>query len=213
MFKGFGKNKTGKTPTPTGYSASLPGTAAPPPSFGNTLSSSYGGPSSTTSTTTTYDSTMPAPKKYIKINGVMKMNPEYKQWQAAQSAASGGPPPPMNPQALPVVSNMDDHAQMNEDLGIDVPLSESTNATIEMMQEPEFAMEVGVASDEMVDQLGSILGKYEVPMGLMNKRTYTHTHTHTHTYCTSSSKVRWNDTPIKTQSNTDLAVSLFSVSL
>jgi hypothetical protein len=24
--------------------------------------------------------------------------------------------------------------------------------------------------DEMVDQLGAVLGKYEVPMGLMNKR-------------------------------------------
>lgn len=67
---------------------------------------------------------MMPPKKYIKVNGVMKMNPEYKRWKDAQSG--GAPSAPSNPQALPVVSNMDDHAQMNEDLGQDVPLSESS---------------------------------------------------------------------------------------
>ncbi|KAG7366136.1 hypothetical protein IV203_028806 [Nitzschia inconspicua] len=109
---------------------------------------------------------MTPPKKYIKVNGVMKMNPEYKRWKDAQ----GGPPSaPSNPQALPVVSNMDDHAQLNEDLGMDIPLAESTNATIEMMQEPEISLEAGMQPDEMVDELGRILGKYEVPMGLMNK--------------------------------------------
>jgi hypothetical protein len=44
------------------------------------------------------------------------------------------------------------------------------NATIEMMQEPEISLEAGMQPDEMVDELGRILGKYEVPMGLMNKR-------------------------------------------
>lgn len=111
------------------------------------------------------------PKKYVKINGVMKMNPAYKAWKNAQS---GGSVPvanavPSNPNALPVVSSMDDHMKLNEDLGTDVPLAESTDATIEMMQEPEISMEAGMQPDEMVDQLGSVLSKYEVPMGLMNK--------------------------------------------
>lgn len=39
-----------------------------------------------------------------------------------------------------------------------------------MMQEPEISLEAGMQPDEMVDELGAILGKYEVPMGLMNKR-------------------------------------------
>jgi hypothetical protein len=104
----------------------------------------------------------------------MKMNPEYKRWKDAQSGGSGTggmpmPSAPTNPQALPIVSNMEDHAQLNEDLGQDIPLSESTNATIEMMQEPEFSLEAGMQPDEMVDELGNILAKYEVPMGLMNK--------------------------------------------
>lgn len=111
------------------------------------------------------------PKKYIKINGVMQMNPAYKAWKNAQS---GGSVPvanavPSNPNALPVVSNMDDHMKLNEDLGTNIPLAESTDATIEMMQEPEISFEAGMQPDEMVDQLGSVLGKYEVPMGLMNK--------------------------------------------
>ena len=149
MFKGFRKNTT-KPPTGT---------------------SSYPNPPPPTASTTIYTSTMAPPKKYIKVNGVMKTNPEYKKWKDAQSGGAVPSAPPLNSQALPVVSNMDDHAQMNEDLGMDIPLSESTNATIEMMQEPEFAMEAGMQPDEMVDELGSILGKYEVPMGLMNKRT------------------------------------------
>ena len=40
------------------------------------------------------------------------------------------------------------------------------------MQEPEISLEAGMQPDEMVDELGAILGKYEVPMGLMNKRKF-----------------------------------------
>ena len=101
----------------------------------------------------------------------MKMNPEYKKWKDAQSGAPPATGPPVvSSQALPVVSNMDDHMKLNEDIGTDIPLAEATNATIEMMQEPEISMEAGMQPDEMVDELGAILGKYEVPMGLMNKR-------------------------------------------
>ncbi len=106
------------------------------------------------------------PKKYVTINGVMKLNPEYKKWKDAQS---GGPPTDPQNLQLPVVSSMDDHMQLNNDLGKDIPLSESTNATIQMMQEPEICYEAGMQPDVMVDELGSVLAKYEVPIGLMNK--------------------------------------------
>merc|ERR1719162_2685567 len=75
----------------------------------------------------------------------------------------------MNPHALPVVSNMDDYMKINEDLKMKIPMAASTEATIEIMQEGELSMAVGMQPDEMVDELGGILGKYEVPMGLMNK--------------------------------------------
>jgi hypothetical protein len=113
-----------------------------------------------------------APKKYIKINGVMKMNPEYKRWKESQG---GGPATtvPNAAQALPIVTNMEDHEQLNDAMvstgGKEIPLAESTCATIEMMQEPEISGEAGMSPDTMVDELGAILNKYEVPMGLMNK--------------------------------------------
>jgi hypothetical protein len=68
---------------------------------------------------------------------------------------------------------MEDHEQLNQASmaggGPEVPLSESTNATIEMMQEPEICLQAGMTPDNMVDELGAVLNKYEVPMGLMNK--------------------------------------------
>lgn len=102
----------------------------------------------------------------------MKMNPEYKAWKNRQDSGGAVPIPQAaapKDNALPVISNMDDHMQLNEDLGTDVPLAEATNATIEMMQEPDISLEAGMQPDEMVDELGAVLGKYEVPMGLMNK--------------------------------------------
>ena len=68
---------------------------------------------------------------------------------------------------------MEDHQKLSDASvaagGGEIALSESTNATIEMMQEPEIAVEAGMTGDDMVDQLGAVLNKYEVPMGLMNK--------------------------------------------
>jgi len=109
------------------------------------------------------------PKKYVKVNGVMKLNPEFKRWQEAQTGVGTATSLPNSAQALPVVSSMEDHMQLNNDLGTDIPLAESTDATIEMMQEPEFCVDAGMNPDTMVDEIGSVLSKYEVPMGLMNK--------------------------------------------
>lgn len=103
----------------------------------------------------------------------MKMNPDYKAWKSSQPGVAGSAPvavsKPSNPNQLAVVSSMEDHMLMNENLGTNIPLAESTDATIEMVQEPEISMEAGMQPDEMVDQLGTVLSKYEVPFGLMNK--------------------------------------------
>jgi hypothetical protein len=112
---------------------------------------------------------MAAPKKYVKINGVMKLNPEYKRWQESQTGAGTATSLPNSAQALPVVSSMEDHMQLNDDLGTNIPLAESTDATIEMMQDQDFCSDAGMNPDTMVDELGTVLSKYEVPMGLMNK--------------------------------------------
>jgi hypothetical protein len=82
------------------------------------------------------------PKKYIKVGGVMKLNPEFKKYQESQSGAPATSVARPDV-ALPVVSSMEDYARFNEDLGTNTPLSESTSATIEMMQEPEIYMAAG----------------------------------------------------------------------
>lgn len=112
------------------------------------------------------------PKKYTKINGVTKLNPEWKRWKEMKEGKPATTA--IHPdQALPVVTNMDDHQQLCAASvaagGKEVPLAESTAATIEILQEPEITSEAGMQVDEMVDELGAILNKYEVPMGLMNK--------------------------------------------
>ena len=87
-----------------------------------------------------------APKKYIKINGVMKMNPEYKRWKESQGFQATSVP--NSAQALPIVTNMEDHELLNDCMvsagGKEIPLAESTNATIEMMQEPEISNGAGM---------------------------------------------------------------------
>uniref|UniRef100_A0A7S4W1U9 VWFA domain-containing protein n=1 Tax=Ditylum brightwellii TaxID=49249 RepID=A0A7S4W1U9_9STRA len=113
---------------------------------------------------------MTAPKKYIKVNGVMKLNPAYKRWREAQG---GQPASTTNNQALPIISSMQDYEALNDSMASygepEVALAESTNATIEIMQEPDISIEAGMSPDTMVDELGDILIKYEVPIGLMNK--------------------------------------------
>lgn len=111
------------------------------------------------------------PKKYAKVNGIMKLNPEWKRWKESQGQTATSSP--NSNEALAVVTSMEDHAAFNQATvssgGAEVPLSESTNATIEMMQEPEICVEAGMSPDTAIDDLGAILSKYEVPLGLMNK--------------------------------------------
>jgi len=78
----------------------------------------------------------PPPKKYIKIDGVMKLNPDYKKWKEAQSGGGPGTTMANSDTALPIVTNMDDHEQLNAASvasgSPEIALAESTNATIEM---------------------------------------------------------------------------------
>jgi hypothetical protein len=53
------------------------------------------------------------PKKYVQVNGVLKLNPTYKMWKEAhegQRVTTALHPK----QALPVVTNMEDHGRLCE---------------------------------------------------------------------------------------------------
>ncbi|KAL3929966.1 MAG: hypothetical protein SGBAC_011977 [Bacillariaceae sp.] len=116
---------------------------------------------------------MGKPKKYVKINGIMKLNPEWKKWKEQQGGGAPATTVQRPSLALPIVSSMEDHEKLNEAAmasgGKEIALAESTSATIEMMQEPEICVDAGMDPDTVVDELGALLNKYEVPIGLMNK--------------------------------------------
>jgi hypothetical protein len=90
-------------------------------------------------------------------------------WQVSQAGGDGtvtSSPDSAEQHELPIVSSMDDHARLIDDIGFDIPLSE---ASIEIMQDLEFCADAAMDPDTMVDEVGSVVSKYEVPMGPMNK--------------------------------------------
>ena len=116
------------------------------------------------------------PKKYIFDNGVMKLNPEYTAYVAAQS---GGPPPPPSTgdQPLAIVSSMEDISnasqQQQQSTGTQLQLADSTVASMDIIQDDDFTNQFqspgGTDGSELLDGLTEYFVKYEVPVGLINK--------------------------------------------
>ena len=102
--------------------------------------------------------------------------PEYQEWQQEErSVETMSSTQPRSIISLPIVSKMKDHEKINQVIAArgqtnGVHLAESSTATMEMIQEePEMSKSAGMTPDTMIDELGTVLSKYEVPMGLMNK--------------------------------------------
>jgi len=121
---------------------------------------------------------MAKPKKYVFENGVMKINPEYTSWKAAQDGVSAGPPPPSNELPLAVVTSMEDvadaGAEQHAATGTSLQLAESTAASLEIIQDEEFTQEFeqpgeGLDGSELLEGLTAYFAKFEVPLGLINK--------------------------------------------
>jgi hypothetical protein len=105
-----------------------------------------------------YTTAQDPPKKYVKINGINKLNPDYTLWQRQQTQQSAGQQPTSlkNPNAaLPVISNMDDYSKYNEanvaSGSAQRPLASLTDQALDKMQDPAFSKRVGLNSDQMVD--------------------------------------------------------------
>lgn len=116
-----------------------------------------------------------AEKKYIFVNGVMKLNPAYK----AEQAKVGNPTTLAAPdKALAVVSSTDDIQEANalhESHGSTMPLSETTEASMAIMMDEDFSKQfrtskpLETADSTLLDQLSKVFAQYEVPIGLINK--------------------------------------------
>lgn len=114
---------------------------------------------------------MPEIKKYIFENGVMKINPAYKAQQGQASTVA------VPDKVLATVSSTDDIMQASqahiEATGEPMHLAESTTASMEIMQDGEFLDQFHspqkIDGGELLDKLGQVFAKYEVPIGLVNK--------------------------------------------
>mmetsp|Transcript_42327 Transcript_42327/g.102280 ORF Transcript_42327/g.102280 Transcript_42327/m.102280 type:complete len:487 (-) Transcript_42327:481-1941(-) len=101
--------------------------------------------------------------------------PEYQEWKQEERSVETTSSMPRTMVSLPIVSKMEDHEKMNQVITArgqtdGINLAESSTATVEMIkEEPEISKSAGMTPDTMVDELGAVLSKYEVPMGLMNK--------------------------------------------
>ncbi|KAJ3225468.1 hypothetical protein HK099_006741 [Clydaea vesicula] len=111
------------------------------------------------------------PLKYIKVNGITKLNPEYTKWQKSKGQTTTS----LNnvSQALPVISTMDDYTMYNTAVtsagGTERPLAETTDQMLNKMQNNSYSNKVGLDGDQLVDALQTIFAKYEAPMGLISK--------------------------------------------
>ena len=113
------------------------------------------------------------PKKYIFVNGVMKLNPEY---QAGTSAATAAPSKP-EPATLAVVSSMSDIEDATEAqtvaTGAPMQLSHGTAQAMQYMQGDEYLTRFNTGTEidggEVLDGLTEYFVQYEVPIGLINK--------------------------------------------
>lgn len=114
-------------------------------------------------------------KKYIFVNGVMKLNPNYGSGTAGGGAVA--PQTTSAPGSLAVVTCATDIIQADEAqmaaTGKHGKVSDSTAATLEMISDESysegFESTTAIDAGEIVDKLGEIFTKYEVPIGLLNK--------------------------------------------
>mmetsp|Transcript_14328 Transcript_14328/g.21458 ORF Transcript_14328/g.21458 Transcript_14328/m.21458 type:complete len:474 (+) Transcript_14328:123-1544(+) len=119
---------------------------------------------------------MSKPKKYIFVNGVMKLNPEYSAPSSAP-ASTPGKKKTDDSGTLAVVSSMADVAEATEAqetaTGTPMQLSASTAETMQYMQGDEYLTQFhsGIELDggEVLDGLTEYFVMYEVPIGMINK--------------------------------------------
>jgi hypothetical protein len=120
---------------------------------------------------------MSKPKKYIFINGVMQLNPQYTLYE---NSLPGAPPPTHSAHPTPtiaplgVVSCFDDlHGAVNESgVPIEIEMPQSTTNSIQFMKSDAFNAEVSGGSGEnqnLFEGLCEYFVTYEVPIGLLTK--------------------------------------------
>lgn len=123
-------------------------------------------------------STENKPKKYIFINGVMKLNPEYNlsttnstistSSQTSHSSSSSIAP-------LAIISNFNDLEEAKEAQQVnggtgDIQLPLSTSTAIEMIMSDTYSLQYSITQqNNLFDGLCNYFTMYEIPIGLISR--------------------------------------------
>jgi hypothetical protein len=113
-------------------------------------------------------------KKYIFVNGVMKLNPDYVDPSALVQVAAPPAEPSTTAQPLQVISSMNDVADATDAqvqaTGVPMQLAPSTIDTIQQMQSDAFVNQFAPSDQSnIVDGLTEAFVEHEVPLGMINK--------------------------------------------
>lgn len=111
------------------------------------------------------------PQRFVKINGVTKLNPEYIKYRDAQG--NGGAAGSISDKALPIVANQEQYAEWSaasETAGYGkVSFAASTETAVKTIHEPRAYQKVGLSPESILAELGKIFARHEAPIGLLNK--------------------------------------------
>jgi hypothetical protein len=122
--------------------------------------------------------TQTKPKKYIFINGVMKLNPQFTLYEQQHSGNAAAPVAPAAPtkhasiEPLSVISNYSDlHNICNESgVPIEIEMPSSTMNSIQFMNSDTYLSNGnGNSEQNLFDGLCEYFTIYEVPIGLISK--------------------------------------------
>lgn len=99
-----------------------------------------------------------------------RMNQEWIAWKERQNRLLGynalGTTVPNLDIVPPLICSMEEKFELEYSLGQEVCFTPQMNRMLEILKNPNYAMSVGLDPDDIVDSLGSVLAKYEVPIGL-----------------------------------------------
>lgn len=119
----------------------------------------------------TSNSEQETPPRFIKIDGVMQLNPAFRKFREMQNKVNITDCSAGN--SMPVVSNLGQYeewnaASKNSGYG-EIPLSESTQTSFTTINKPETYQKVGLSPSAIINDLGQIFAKHEAPIGLLSK--------------------------------------------
>lgn len=107
-------------------------------------------------------------QKYVKINGISKINPEWKNWQN-QHGIGTSLSKQEEQNALPVYCTQNEFLKANPEASNlpNMGFSESAQASWSIMQEDDVISKVGLPKNQVFEVLGDLFQKYEVTISVL----------------------------------------------